>query len=60
MPKQKSHHYFLQLISLSLYIAIGYGIQRYETFPLLIFCFLAFSIYAWVCSLKEETNFWTF
>lgn len=58
MPKQKSYHYLLLFLSLSLYIAIGYGIQRHETLPLFVCYFLLFLFYVWIIIEKKENNFW--
>ena len=58
MLKQKPYHYLLLFLSLSLYITIGYGIQRHETLPLFVCYFLLFLFYAWIIIEMKENNFW--
>lgn len=59
MLKQKFPLYILLFSSLSLYIAIGYGIQRYQTLPLFACYFLLFLIYVWLIFEKGNNDFWT-
>lgn len=58
MLKQKPYHYLLFFISFSIYIAIGYAIQRHETFPLLTCYALLFLAYIWIVSEREKNQFW--
>lgn len=45
MLKQKPLHYALFILSLLLYLLIGYGIERHETVPLLVSYLLLFFFY---------------
>lgn len=63
MLKQKPQHYLLLILSFVLYTAIGYGIPRHETLPLLVCYFALFIIFFLVLHKhetyrKEELKFW--
>ncbi len=57
MLKEKRSHYVHLLLSLVLYIIIGYGIQRYQTLPLLVCYFSLFVLYVRILQF-DEYKFW--
>jgi hypothetical protein len=64
MLKQKPGHFLLLLVSITLYIVMGYAIERHQTLPLFACYFTLFVLYLTMIrrlSLmeKEELKFWT-
>ena len=63
MGEQKPYRHLLSVLSLLLYIAIGYGIERHQTLPLFVCYFAVFFLYIHIVAkhqtIKEgELKFW--
>src|SRR5687767_705743 len=65
MLKQKRSHYLLALLSLILFIVIGYGIERHQTSALFLCYFSLFALYVLLLNRarlieESELSFWIF
>ncbi len=60
MSRNSVSAYFIAVISLFLYVGIGYKVQRYETMPLLLLYAALFALYTWIIfsTQNRNVNFW--
>ena len=56
MRKQRAYRYLVSSLSLLLYIAIAYGIERHDTLPLFISYFTAFLLYLHITWRHQTIN----